>query len=386
MSPNIVIVGAGFVGVRSAKLLRQRLGPSARITLVDDKDHFLFTPRLIDALSGNPSPFARASLITLSKKHRFIFLQGHVTSIDRQQKMVHLDNQKPSLSYDFLVLSHGAQTRYFHIPGAESYSFPLKTIHHVERIHAQIDNLLEKAAATSDAAIRRHLLNFVVVGGGLTGIESVFALQQYIQHHLCQNTAWSSLASNVSLSVIQGTPQILPGFSQKIVLATLRALKKANIDLHVSELITQVDETQITTATGQVIPTHFVLWCGGLEPRPLSFTPAIHHDPAGFMTTDAFLRVCNTIFAAGDAISYRDQNVTIPKNAQTAFLMADAISQNIVRTIQQKPLKSFHYTSKGNLILLGQTGVCDLKSFVIQSRFVRFLRDRVYRHRYHQIT
>jgi len=106
----------------------------------------------------------------------------------------------------------------------------------------------------------------------------------------------------------------------------------------------------------------------------------------GFILTDRSLRLDDHTFAAGDAVTFRDKQVVVPKNGQTARLMGLLLAENIIRTLEKRPLKHFHYFSKGTLLIVGQTGFFDVHFWVFKSRWMVAFRDFFYRLIYREIA
>lgn len=390
MIPRIVIVGAGFVGTQSATLLAKRLGRHAEIVLIDPKESFCFTPRLIDALADPhiPKHYLERPLARLAKRDGFLFVRGNVVSVDRKKKTVvckkHETQKNSRLHYEILVLCPGARTSFFDIPGANVHALPLKCAEDVIRIHTRADALLMAAADASDDRARRALLSFAVVGAGPSGVESLFALKQYIERW-CRHRQ-KNLLPFVNFSLIHASPHILPGFSLAVVDETLRALQLASVNVYMGDAVKRVGEIMIDTSLGRRIPSMCTLWTAGIEPNTPPITPTVRQDHRGGVMVDPYLRAADGIFAAGDVVTYRERNVVIPKNAQTALLMSQTIAENIMRFLTRRPLVPFRYHSKGNIIYLGWTGVVDLRFAAIKTRFAIMLRDIFYRHRMRQIA
>jgi NADH dehydrogenase len=384
---RIVIIGAGFVGLPAARHFRKRL-PSAEITLIDRKDHFLFTPRLIDLLEREKmgTEFT-ANLPAVAKRDGFRFLQGAATMVHREEKMVDVkteDGKTETLPYDAIVLCQGAKPTYFKIPGAETYGLPLKTREDIEAIHAKVAECFT-AAASADPMKAKGLLSFVVVGAGPSGIEALFSLKSYAERYAEKNAP--TLKQHLSFAVAQAAPQILPGFLPKIVEHAKNALSRHNVDILEGDPVAKVEEDALTTAVGRRIPFGLLLWCAGIEANSVGMAPETLLDRGGCLMTDRFLRVADHVFAAGDTIVFMDRNVTIPKNAQTAMLMSQTIVENVARTFEKRPLQTFSYHSKGNMLTLGPNdGVLQAGSFVFRTGLARPLRDLFYRYRERQVT
>ncbi|MBP9864522.1 FAD-dependent oxidoreductase [Patescibacteria group bacterium] len=375
---NILIIGGGFVGITAARNLQKKFGKTARITVVSSSDRFLFTPRLIDVLGSNIDALATYSVAidTIARRDGFAFLHADVLEIHRDKKEVtckHLPSGVQTiLAYDTLVISPGAQTSWFGIPGAQAHSIGLKTMEDVTAIHECIDTLLDE----------KNTINVCVVGAGPTGIEGIFAVRQYIEQQ--QKARATSIPCTYTL--IQGAPQILPGFPLQIVKSIVRDCSAQQINVIVNEPVTQITQDYLVTTHHPKIPADLTIWAGGLQPNLIPIVPPVQLNSAGWLMVDHNLSVAPNIFAAGDSTAYLERNVTVPKNAQTAMLMSQTLCENIMRLHHNKPLRPFHYQSKGNILVIGKTGYIDAKLFCIRTTAAPLIRDLLYRFRQYQIT
>lgn len=388
--PHIVIVGAGFVGLSTARRLQKSLPKDTKLTVIDGKDQFLFTPRLIDALENPdyPRTSLRADLRAIAKRDGFNFIQGRVTTIDREQRTLTYtvptsSSRTETTTYDVLILSHGAQPCFYGIPGAQEYALPLKSEEDVHHLRDRVQQLLEKAERTTSNEERKHLLSFVVVGAGPSGVEAICALKLMVEKR-CKE-AHAALTPHLSWTLIQAGPDILPGFPTNLIAQAKQALITQGVNVRVGEAVTALNETQIATAK-EMMDVGCVVWTAGIEPSRIAISPEIHTDRAGYLPVDATLSIAQNVFGAGDVILYREGNVVIPKNAQTAIKMSKTLANNVLRTILHKPLLPFHYASKGNILTTGKTGFLDLKFLLVQTRLTPFIRNALYRLRFWQVT
>ena len=389
MPTRIVIVGGGFSGALAARKITQYHLPGIDVLLIDSTDHFLFTPRLIDALASPRSGTERwsAPLAELAKRFGYTFLHGKVEHVNREQKTLTVyteDMGTRTVPYDELILSPGAKTNYYRIPGAAEHTQSLKTYEDVIHIHQRTESLLRHAQQMEKPEEKRRLLSFIVVGGGPSGIEGLFALHTYIADWCEKNEP--SLFGFTSFSLIQAGPQILPGFPLAIVHQTVTEIQRHKMKFFVGEAVTQITEESLTTSLKHTLPASLIIWAAGIEPNVIAVQPETHRDPMGYLIVDRFLQIEPHIFAAGDTILYREQNHVIPRNAQTAILMGRALARNILNLRQHRPLQPFHYHSKGNILVVGKTGFIDLKILTIKTRFAPLIRDLFYRFRFWEIT
>ncbi len=382
MPHKIIIVGAGFVGLPAARELKARLGNAADVLLIDPKDHFLFAPRLVDALAGDVrEDQIKVDIALIADRSDFQFLHGTVERVDRTARDVSVGSQR--IPYDVLILSQGSRTCYFNIPGSEEHTVCLKRLEDVYRIHDQIHDLVERAQRTKNADEKRALLSFVVVGGGASGVESVFALKRYVERHCDRHTP--RLRKHLSFRLLEAGPQILKGFPPRIVNGALRELTRNGIAIHTGEAVSCVENTCVVVAKERM-STALTIWAAGILPNVIPIDPDVRRDAKGCFITDRFLSIDPCIFAAGDAVTHQDRTVTVPKNAQTAIQMSRTIVENAVRSLAGKSLVPFRYKSMGSILIMGSKGYIDLRAFAIKTRLAALARDLFYRYRMWQIT
>lgn len=385
---RIIIIGGGFVGVPTARRLARVLGSSAQIVLVDSKEYFLFTPRLIDALgsAADTRSLYTAKLEDLASRSGFMFVHGTAEEIDRGGCRVRISHNGTDtwMSYDHLVISPGAQTNYYDIPGAKKETFALKTFEDVEKIHTKTIDLVTRAAASSSNSEKQKLLSFAFIGAGPSGVEGICSLKKFVLDRIERTD--KRLRDLASFTLIQAAPQILPGFSDAVVEKTLGALNMQGIHVLVGRVVTSIGDGMIKAADGLHLPVALIVWTAGITPNAIPISPIVDRDRGGNIVADRRLKVDTCIYCAGDCVAFTDRNLIIPKNAQTAMLMARYLSDAVVNTQKGKDIPPFSYHSKGNILTLGPTGILDLPHLAIRTPLASVLRDMFYRHRWDQIV
>lgn len=381
----IIVIGGGFVGVPTARRLAKA---GHKVTLINPADRFLFTPRLIDALAGvgNPATWTEP-LTAIAARDGFTFLQATVTDIDRKtQHVTCVDSQGGShkLPYGAVVMSPGAKTNFYNIPGAETHATCLKSLEDVEKIHQKLQASLQLAINDKRPIARERLLSIIVVGAGPSGVESAVAIKEKLNALCAAEDA--SLCKLIRVTIIQAAPQILPGFPLRLARKAERILKRSGITVSTHDPVKEVRADGVMTTNLGFLPASMVVWCAGIMPSPLPIRPEVHRDPQGNILVDRSLRVDTHLFAAGDAVLYKENDLIIPKNAQTAMLMASSLATNVHRVMRDRNTKPFHYVSHGTIIWLGRTGILNIKGFIFQSRFVPLLRHIFYLLRFWEVV
>lgn len=388
MSPRrtrVVVIGAGFAGTLTARRLAEKRN-LFEVTLINPDQRFFFTPRLIDALAlpdDSPMEHCSADLQEIALREDFQFRCGTATQLNRMTKMIDVCSATGSverLPYDIVVLSPGATTNYYDIPGAESHSLQIKEWKNIRTIHAAIDSQIAVAMNATTDDERRRALSLVVVGGGLSGIEAASILQSYIVDRLKERA--ERLIPLASFLIIQAGPQILNGFHHRLVAGVEKELCRQGIQIRTGSPVAEVNAHSIRTTTGEIIPAGILIWCAGIKANVVPMTPEVGRDNQGGVLVDAALRIDDHVVAAGDAIAFRHKNVGIPKNAQTALRMARHIAAELERGTALKHHRPFTYTSLGTMVLLAHT--CFLETFgvCIQAPWVKHLRNIFYRFRF----
>lgn len=368
MSLRVLIIGGGFCGLEVAR--RLRLASDVDVTLVEPSSHALFTPRLVDALAQACSETdLRFPHATIAQRRGYAFVQGKATYIDKPKKTVTVERagvKTVSLKYDVLVCAQGAETNFFQLEGKELV-FPFKTWEHLLALEEQLQPLTRKKTP----------FNITLIGGGATGIEIAFAL-----HRRLEKLGISP--KRRSLTIFDAGPQILSGFLPRTIMNTLKLIKANGFTLRTSTPAASVQDGQLTTRTGEIVPTDLVIWGTGIQANKIE-TDVPNLDPKGALAVDYALRTEPNVYAGGDVIQFKDNQRIIPKNAQTALKMGKAIADNILREKAGKEVRAFTYRSLGVLLWLDQTTGFDLLGVSLLSPLFTWMRKTFYTRRWKQM-
>lgn len=376
--PRIVILGAGFGGMYVAKRLA-RLSKKGLIelTIINRTNYFLFTPLLHEVATGGLSPRSVAEPLRevfAGKGVRIVQGTGSLVNANSRRVTVHNDRDRLEIPYDYLVIATGAETNYYNIAGADSFSFPLKSLADASRIRTRIIDSFEHAILARDSAERKELLSFVVVGGGATGVELAAELAEFISGMIDRYFYNTKCAPDepghcrreeASITLIHAGHELLEMFSPSLRRAAAVRLAKNGIDLKLGRTVTAVTKDDLTLSDGSKVIASTVIWAAGVKAIIPEFDGGAPALSGGRLIVDEYFRLqgSDRIFALGDAAAYVDvhnfaenskNTKAVPMLAQAAVSESKTVAGNILSAIRGAPPTTFHYHSKGSLVSVGQ--------------------------------
>mgnify|MGYP003888809809 CR=1 FL=1 len=357
--PHIVIVGAGFGGVYTARALVPYVKKGIiDVTIVNKTNYFLFTPLLHEVATGGLS----ARSVTESIRHIFegtgvLFHQGLVEGIDPKQGTLKVDLKE--IAYDYVIVATGAITNFYGIPGAAEHSLVLKNLTDAIEIRERIIDAFEDASCVESAEQRKKDLCFVVVGGGATGVETVAEMAEFIETLFRRyfNGVSHIQKEDISLHLVNTAPDILAMLHPILRKKAEKQLERLGVLLHMNMSVSEVTGIDVKFADGSSIDTHFVFWAGGITPIVPRFSSVEPVCVGSKLVTDIFLRMkgYDRVFVLGDiACVETPGGKGYPALAQIAAQQGEVVAENIIRSIMRKPLRAFSYKLKGTLVSLGQ--------------------------------
>ncbi|KAL6944548.1 NADH:ubiquinone oxidoreductase [Hanseniaspora osmophila] len=310
---NIVILGSGWGAVT---LLKHLDTSEYNVTIVSPRNYFLFTPLLPSTPVGTvelKSIIEPIRSITRSTKSQVDYLEAECTDVDPHSKRIHIvsnaNNYEMDLEYDYLVVGVGAQPNTFGIPGVMEHASFLKEIPDAQQIKSKILYNIEKAASLhEDDPLRKSLLNFVIVGGGPTGVEFAAELRDYVDQDL--NKWMPSISKEINIVLVEALPNILNMFDKKLFNYAQDLMMKNKIDLKLKTMVKNVDGNIITAKIGEKIeeiPYGLLVWATGNGCRPItqnlmSKIPEIQNSRRGLLINKKLelLGAEDSIYALGD--------------------------------------------------------------------------------------
>ncbi len=365
---RVVIVGGGFAGLYAARSLG---AAPVHVTLVDRRNFHLFQPLLYQVATAGLSPGDIASpLRTVLKRQQNVeVLLAEVIDVDVPNRRVIF--RDGDLYYDTLVIATGASHAYFGHDEWEPLAPGLKTIEDALEIRRRILLAFEAAEREPDPGRRAAWLNFVIVGGGPTGVELAGTLGEIANHTLKGNFRHID-PSDARIVLLEGVDRVLPPYPPDLSRRARRSLERLGVTVRTGSLVTEIGPDDVTVRSGDLveqIPTHTVLWAAGVRASPLGKVLQVEAgaslDRAGRVLVAPDLTVPGhpEIFVIGDLASYTHQgDKPLPGVAPVAIQEGHYVAQLIRRRVEGGALPAFHYTDKGRLATIGRAAaVADIR-------------------------
>jgi NADH dehydrogenase len=349
-APRVVIVGAGFGGLLAARELGRA---PVHVTLIDRRNHHLFQPLLYQVATAvlNPSDIA-APIRRIIRADNTAILLGDVTAVDVAKKCVRLDADE--VPYDYLILATGSAHSYFGHDEWEPNAPGLKSIEDAINIRQRVLFAFEAAEREPDPEKRKQWLNFVVVGGGATGVELAGALAEISRGSLAQNFRHFD-PKQATVILIEGLPRLLTTYPEALSAHAAESLSRIGVDVRLGTMVTDVREDGVV-AGGQFIPARTVLWGAGVAASSLGRSLGADVDKAGRVRVTPELTVPghNEVFVVGDLAALESGGHPVPGIAPAAMQEGKHAAVNVLRAVRGQPLLPFHYWDRGSFAVIGR--------------------------------
>jgi NADH dehydrogenase len=348
-----VIIGAGFGGLNAAKALERA---PIDVTLIDRHNYHQFQPLLYQVATAglNSADVGYAVRGLFRRQRRVFFRKGDVTGVDWEHQQALLANETP-MPFDYLIVAAGSTTNYFGIEGANEFAFPLYTLEDAIRLRNHLLSLYEAADAVPEL-VDDGVLNFVVVGGGPTGVEVAGALAELVDKVLLQD--FHDLDVHRSrIMLIEQAPVLLGAFSEHSQRYARKTLEARGVEVRTGVAVKRVSEGEIELDRGEVIATRCLVWAAGVQAQSLAATLGVPQGRGGRLTVESDLSIPgrSNAFAIGDVADIDDgKGGRLPQLAQVAIQSGRHSAAQILATIERRPRTAFHYHDKGTMATIGR--------------------------------
>jgi NADH dehydrogenase/putative oxidoreductase len=351
--PRVVIVGAGFGGLRCAQALRDA---SVSVTLIDRTNYHLFQPLLYQVATAalSPGDIATPARQMFRNSPSVRLLLGTVTGVDTQRQTV--STQDGSIPYDYLVLATGATHSYFGKDEWARFAPGIKRIEDALEIRRRVLTAFERAEGASLEQDRQALLTFLIVGGGPTGVELAGAIAELARFGLEKDfRAFDPAQARVIL--VQAAPRLLPSFPERLAQIAQRSLERLGVEIRLGSRVDHIDETGVAV-DGTRIEASTVLWAAGVAASPAAAWLNAAADRAGRLIVGDDLRVPGlvNVFAIGDtAASKAWHGEWVPGLAPAAKQGGAYVAKQIRAMVEsRRPVPAFRYRHLGSLATIGR--------------------------------
>ncbi len=354
---TVVVVGAGFGGLRAARALRRA---AVGVVLVDRCNYHLFQPLLYQVATAGlePSSIAKPVRAILRGQRNFDFRMAEVTGVDFAGRRVLTDSEP--LAYDFLILAVGGETNYFGVEGAARHGFGLKDLGDAVGIRNHVLRCFEQAMVEPDADQRRALLTFVVVGGGPTGVEMAGALSELIRLVLVKDYPRLNVA-DVRVLLLEAADRVLNAMLPRLSAAAARTLGRKHVEIRCGAVVQGYDgahvHLQAAGAPGsESIPARTLIWAAGAQAVGLTARLGAATARQRRLVVEPTLQLPGhpEVFVIGDAAYLEAAGVPLPMMAPVALQMAETAAANIRHRLREEPLQAFRYRDPGSLATIGR--------------------------------
>ena len=350
---KIIVIGGGFGGL---SFLHKARKSKNEFILIDKTNHHLFQPLLYQVATAVLSPAdITVPLRNLFKNDKNVkTILSEVKEINKEKKEVTLDNAEV-INYDKLIVSAGSSYSFFGKNEWSKFAKGLKIINDALDIREKILKAFEKAENEKDERIRKKYLNFVIVGGGPTGVELAGSIAEIAYKNMTKEFRnFSSKDANIYL--LEAGDRILPSYSENLAKKSYKYLIDLGVKVMTKERVENIEEMKVTT-NKQVIDADNIIWAAGNEASPLIKHLDTETDNEGraLVNQDCSIKEDNEVYVIGDAANFiTASGESLPGIAPVAIQQGRYVAHNIKKNIEKENRKPFKYSDKGTMATIGR--------------------------------
>ncbi len=350
---KIIVIGGGFGGL---SFLQKARKSKNEFILIDKSNHHLFQPLLYQVATAVLSPAdITVPLRNLFKNDKNVkTILSEVKEINKEKKEVTLDNAEV-INYDKLIVSAGSSYSFFGKNEWSKFAKGLKVINDALDIREKILKAFEKAENEKDERIRKKYLNFVIVGGGPTGVELAGSIAEIAYKNMTKEFRnFSSKDANIYL--LEAGDRILPSYSENLAKKSYKYLIDLGVKVMTKERVENIEEMKVTT-NKQVIDADNIIWAAGNEASPLIKHLDTETDNEGraLVNRDCSIKEDNEVYVIGDAANFiTASGESLPGIAPVAIQQGRYVAHNIKKNIEKENRKPFKYSDKGTMATIGR--------------------------------
>lgn len=350
---RIVILGAGYAGVQSAKLLYKKFkkDDDIEITIIDKNPYHTLLTELQEVAGSRVDPETiQVDLRKIFNATKVNIAIDTFNKIDFEKLTVH--GEKASYAYDYLVVGIGSEPADFGVAGVKENALTLWSHSDSMKIREHFEKMFRKASVERDTDKRREILTFVVAGAGFTGVEAAGELAES-RNKLCEEYYLDP--REVRIIIVEAMAKILPIMSDKLIKKAHVYLKKLDIEVMTNSPIINVGKESITLKSDMVIKTETLIWTCGVQGNSCSIDLGLNIAQRYRIMTNEFMQEVNheNIYVVGDIAYLVENGKPLPQIVETALQTAETAAYNIIADIEKKEKKSHKSNYHGNMVSIG---------------------------------
>jgi NADH:ubiquinone reductase (H+-translocating) len=358
--PHVVIIGAGFGGLEAAKHLANK---PVHVTVIDRTNYHLFQPLLYQVATAALSPADIAGPVRgiLGKYENIEVILAEVQAVDVAARIVRTGESE--IHYDYLIVATGARHSYFGHEEWEKLAPGLKSLEDAVEIRRRILMAFEFAEKTSDPAAQAAAMNFVVIGGGPTGVEMAGAIAEISRETLARDFRHID-PSTARVILVEGEKRVLSSFPEDLSASARRQLEELGV-----EVITGVHAEKLTEkgleVAGKFIPCRVKIWAAGNTASFVGKTLGVPVDRVGRVIVQDDLTIPDhpAVQVIGDLANFSGSKdgKPLPGVSPVAIQQGRHAAHNILHMIAGAKPQRFYYWDKGSMATIGRNkAVADL--------------------------
>ncbi|HMT28983.1 MAG TPA: NAD(P)/FAD-dependent oxidoreductase [Bacteroidia bacterium] len=363
---RIVIIGGGFGGINLVKKLHNK---GFQIVLIDKNNYHTFQPLLYQVATGGLEPDSIAYPLRkiFQGYSDFYFRMAKVNLVESDKNLIH--TSIGSIHYDFLVLALGSTNNFFGMSNIAANAMPMKSLSQALDLRSLILQNMERSLVTTSN--KQKYLNFVIAGGGPTGVETAGALCE-LKRHVLPNDYPELDFKSARIILAEAGPALLAGMSEFASRKAKQSLTEMGVEVMLNSAVKDFDGEKVILKDGTEIPTVSFIWSAGVKGEDMPGLKPEIISKANRISVDSYNKVIGyeNVFAIGD-IAFLKEDVAYPNGhpmvAQVAIQQADRLAHNLIAVKKGKSQKPFKYKNLGSLATIGRNkAVADFSFLKLQ--------------------
>ncbi len=351
--PRVVIIGAGFGGLRAARRLRDR---DVDVLLIDRQNFHTFLPLLYEVATAGlePDDIAQPVRAIVRGSPNTRFRMATVERVDLDRRVVATD--AGDVPYDYLIVAAGSTTNFFGIRSVERHALGLKDLHQATAVRNRVLRSFEHAVVTSDPDERARLMSMVVIGGGPTGVELAGALAELKRHVLRRDYPELDL-THARVILLEATDKLLAAFPSRLQRKAREQLERLGVEVRLDAPVAEVDADGVVLRHGERIAASNVVWVAGVRGEPIGQAMGIETGAGGRVPVTPTMQLPGReeVYVIGDlALLTAPDGAPYPMVAPVAMQQGTLAADNVMRSIAGQRLKTFRYRDRGTMATIGR--------------------------------